>query len=232
MSSKVTQKRAKKARISQKPEAIGISSQPEVEQILVPKQPEPEPEPEPEHEVETERVEDQEADDIKEDGKNQKKKLIYEELKIDIDEFLNKVLADIAEAKVAKNKGLQVTLKGYEKHLKKIKANVKKVEPKDKKTVIRSQPSGFNKPLPITEEIAEFAGWNPNELKSRTDVTVSLCQYVKSKNLQNPDHKRTIIPDEYLCKILKYDRDTEPPLTYSTMQKYIGHLFKTEAVSA
>ncbi len=241
MSSKPAQKKAMKAKSSQDPEAIRIKKkssknapvlksevdeQKVVEQLI---KPEPEPEPEPEVvEPDVEAEADQESSETKAElkgGKDQKKKAIYEELKSDLDELLNKVLEDIADAKAAKNKGLQVSLKAYEKLLKKVKSGIKKVEPKEKKAVARSQPSGFNMPLQITDELASFSSWDPSVPKSRTDVTKLLCKYVKENNLQNPEHRKTILPDDNLCRILRYDREKEPPLTYSTMQRYIGHLF-------
>lgn len=222
MSTKPTQKRSKKVKIVQEPTAIEIEKQPEP--VVVEEVPPPEPEI-----VEDPGVESKESSEVPPEetksGKDQKKKAIYEELKEDLDELLNCILQDISEAKAAKNKGLQTTLKSYEKILRRIKTNMKKVEPKEKKTTVRSQPSGFNKPLPIAKELADFSGWNQDDLKSRTDVTKFLCKYVKDNNLQNPDHRKTIIPDDKLCKILRYDRATQPLLTYSTMQKYIGHLF-------
>jgi chromatin remodeling complex protein RSC6 len=245
MSSKPAQKKATKAKSSQDPEAIRIKKkssknapvlksevhEPKVVEQLIKTEPELEPELEPEPEVVEPDVEaeaDQESSETKaglKGGKDQKKKAIYEELKSDLDELLNKVLEDVADAKAAKNKGLQVSLKAYEKLLKKVKSGIKKVEPKEKKAVARSQPSGFNMPLQITDELASFSSWDPSVPKSRTDVTKLLCKYVKENNLQNPEHRKTILPDDNLCRILRYDREKEPPLTYSTMQRYIGHLF-------
>ena len=161
------------------------------------------------------------------EDKSQRKRHVHEELKTDVDQMLNRLLADIANAKEQKNKELVTSLKSYEKILKKVRNNVRKVEPREKKAIVRTQPSGFNMPQPITAEIANFAGWQPTEQKSRTDITVALCNYVKKHGLQNPEPKkrRIILPDERLTKLLRYDAKTEPQLTYSTMQKYIGHLF-------
>jgi chromatin remodeling complex protein RSC6 len=163
---------------------------------------------------------------------SQKKKATYEDLKNDVDELLNKLLEDASVAKMQKNKELALLLKNYEKTIKKVRASVKKVEPREKRTVSRTQPSGFSKPLPITNEIAQFAGWNPTDLKSRTDVTNSLCDYIKRNNLQNPALKREIIPDQTLASLLRYNVETDPPLSYSTMQKHIGHLFVVQEPEA
>lgn len=186
-----------------------------------------EPEP-PVAEVIEETVEEESSGDAAPQEKVHKKKQVYEELRTGVDETLNKILEDKSNAKTQKNKDLVNLLSGYERLIKKIKTNVKKVEPKEKRSVVRDKPSGFNVPLQITEEIAAFAGWQSSEKKSRTDVTKALCDYVKNHGLQQPDNKRNIIPDERLTRLLRYT-PSEKPLSYSTMQKHIGHLFVQEA---
>ena len=188
--------------------------------------PEPSPVPEPVPELpELEISVEHESESDSKDEKSQKRKAHYNELKEDLEELHNKILEDIIAAKALKNKELIASLKVYDKLIKKVKTNIKKVEPKEKRTVVRSQPSGFNKPLTITQEIADFGGWDASEKKSRTDVTILLCEYVKQNGLQKEENKRIIVPDEKLAKVLRYDARAEPPLSYSTMQKYIGHLF-------
>lgn len=183
-----------------------------------------------EAEVEEEEPIVEETDETDEQAKvkGQKKVIAYQKVRSDIDEVLNKVIADISEQKSKKNKEVTSILKNYEIILKRVKTTIKKLEPKEKKVSVKSQPSGFSKPLKITKEIADFAGWDLSDRKSRTDVTVKLCSYVSENSLQKPDHKRIIIPDDRLARLLRYDVSKDPPLTYSTMQKYIGHLFVNE----
>lgn len=83
--------------------------------------------------------------------------------------------------------------------------------------------SGLQKPMVITEDMAKFAGWTPDELHSRVDVTKVLCEYIKTHDLQNPENRRQILLDPTLKKLLKYDNDS---LTYPHMQKHLKVLFE------
>jgi chromatin remodeling complex protein RSC6 len=86
--------------------------------------------------------------------------------------------------------------------------------------------SGLLKPVRISAEMAEFAGFEPNELKSRNDVTDAICQYIKKNNLQNPKDRREIIVDSRLSKVLRFDPEVEPlPLTYFRVQLFMRHHF-------
>lgn len=97
---------------------------------------------------------------------------------------------------------------------------------KDKKPSNRKSNanSGFNKPVKISDEMAKFNGWG-DELHSRVDVTKAICAYVSENNLQNPDDRRQILPDDKLKKLLSYNGTEEEPLTYYRIQQYIKHHF-------
>lgn len=73
----------------------------------------------------------------------------------------------------------------------------------------KNQNSGLLKPVAISKEIAEFAGWNPDELHSRVDVTKSICAYIKTNGLQKISNKKNIIPDDVLKTLLKWDEDMQ-----------------------
>jgi chromatin remodeling complex protein RSC6 len=113
-------------------------------------------------------------------------------------------------------RSLNSKLKTLQKHTSKI-AKGKKV----KKAV--STNSGFNKPIPVSREMKEFAGWDKSEevLHSRNDVTKFICGYVKDKNLQYPENRQQIVLDTKLKKLL--NTDGVDMLTYSGIQKYIKH---------
>jgi chromatin remodeling complex protein RSC6 len=85
---------------------------------------------------------------------------------------------------------------------------------------------GFLKPHRITPEMAAFAGWGADELKSRVDVTNSICQYVKDNNLYDPSKRKNILPDSKLRDLLQYDPTVagNDPLTFFYLQKLIGKL--------
>jgi hypothetical protein len=71
---------------------------------------------------------------------------------------------------------------------------------------------------------------NPDDLKSRVDVTKFLCNYIRENNLQNPTDKRQIVPDAKLSKLIKYDSKKESePLRYYSLQKFLKpHFMKVE----
>ena len=80
---------------------------------------------------------------------------------------------------------------------------------------IQNQNSGLLKPVIISEEMAKFANWDKTELHSRVDVTKVICSYIKGdseanrKNLQKSSNKKTIIPDQALKDLLRWDSDSE-----------------------
>jgi hypothetical protein len=87
----------------------------------------------------------------------------------------------------------------------------KRVRPKrsTKGTQNKNQNSGLLKPVAISKEIATFAGWSPDELHSRVDVTKAICDYIKTNGLQKTSNKKNIIPDEVLKTLLKWDEDKQ-----------------------
>ena len=89
----------------------------------------------------------------------------------------------------------------------------------------RNTNSGLLKPVRLSQELADFIGCSIEELKSRVEVTTTICKYIKENKLQNPQDGRKIIPDEKLAKLLSYDLATEKELTYYSIQSYMKHLF-------
>lgn len=116
------------------------------------------------------------------------------------------------------------TLRSLIKNVKSTRSATQKLV-KQKKSKRKNTQSGFLKPVQISKDMAEFAGWEPSELKSRVDVTRYLCQYVSENNLQNPKDKREIQADKNLKQLLNYDPKKEEPLTYYYMQKKIQSHF-------
>lgn len=84
-------------------------------------------------------------------------------------------------------------------------------------------PSGFNKPSPISTELAAFLN-KPSDIQmSRTEVTRALSAYIKQHNLQNPENRKFIVPDAPLASLLRVSRDDS--LSYFNLQKHLKHLF-------
>lgn len=92
-----------------------------------------------------------------------------------------------------------------------------------RRTNTTNTPSGFHKPRPISSELATFLN-KPNDTQmARTDVTKALSEYIKRNNLQNPEDKRIIKPDQPLASLLRVNENE--PLTYFNLQSHLSHLF-------
>ena len=148
------------------------------------------------------------------------------------DEIIQLIEGEIDSLKdsPSKTKGIKF-LRSLNKKIKTLKNNSGKIiKQKSTKKTTPNVNSGFQKPVRISKEMAKFAGWNCEELKSRVDVTKYLCNYIKENNLQNPKDKRQIVSDAKLSKLLKYDAKKEP-LTYFRLQSCLkSHFPKTDAV--
>ena len=114
-------------------------------------------------------------------------------------------------------KELNLEVKDIKKEL--VKELKKRDKTKKKKSSINRPPSGFAKPTELTPELCEFMGIEKGSLKARTQVTKFFCEYFKTHNLQNPEYKRNIIPNEPLKNILNLKDDDE--VSYFNLQKYL-----------
>ena len=98
---------------------------------------------------------------------------------------------------------------------------VQKLNNKERKGV--RAPSGFVKPSPISDELANFLGKPQGCEMARTDVTREINKYIRAHSLQDKDNGRKINPDPLLCKLLKVEPDVN--LTYFNLQRYMGPHF-------
>ena len=97
-------------------------------------------------------------------------------------------------------------------------------ENKEKKT----GKSGFAKPSRISEKLADFLKVPKDKLIARCDVTKMITEYVKKNNLQNPDYKKEILPDEKLRNLLEPYFTKEDKLDYCSIQKYLKYHYLKE----
>lgn len=81
------------------------------------------------------------------------------------------------------------------------------------------KPSGFAKPSLLSDELCKFVGKPKGSLMARTEVTKFITGYIKDHNLQDPEFKRRILPDNKLNKLLKVPKSQE--LTYFNLQTYM-----------
>ena len=98
---------------------------------------------------------------------------------------------------------------------------------KPRKPVVKN--TGINKPVPISTEFAVFAGLNPELPHPRPTCNAIVHQYIADNDLQNPDDRRIILPDETLSELLDYDPDMGV-LNYSTLQTYLKHHYNVKRV--
>ena len=90
------------------------------------------------------------------------------------------------------------------------------------------KPSGFAKPSLLSDELCKFMSQPKGSLLARTEVTKFITGYIKDHNLQDPEFKRRILPDNKLKKLLNVPKNTE--LTYFNLQTYMKHHFPKPAV--
>jgi upstream activation factor subunit UAF30 len=126
---------------------------------------------------------------------------------------------------VAMGKELQGQLKVLSKEWDKQQKIIDKVQKKRQNA--KNSPSGFAKPNKISDELCDFIGEPRGTEKSRTDITRFINAYIKEHNLNKPENKRFILPDEKLRKILNVDAKEE--INYFILQKLISHHFPPSA---
>jgi upstream activation factor subunit UAF30 len=58
---------------------------------------------------------------------------------------------------------------------------------------------------------------------ARTEVTQFIIKYIKENNLQNPENRKKIMPDDTLKKLLAVKEEED--VTYFNLQKYMNRHF-------
>jgi hypothetical protein len=127
-------------------------------------------------------------------------------------------------------KETQSALKVLSKEYEKMKKTVSKSE--RKRANARTNPNGFAKPALITDALCDFLSVPKGTEMSRTDVTRKINAYIKEHNLNKPENKRIILPDEKLRKILNVKPSEE--VSFFSLQRFLSPLFvkKTPVVAA
>ena len=87
---------------------------------------------------------------------------------------------------------------------------------------------GFTQPVKISETLAKFMQVPTDTLISRTEVTKYLMQYIKDRQLENPDNRRQIWPNDALWELLGETARGELCITHFNLQKYMSvHFVKS-----
>lgn len=145
--------------------------------------------------------------------------------------LVTRIEAEIETLRSSKDKvkGIKLlrTLGKLVKQLNKDVIRVLKIKKKRVVGVDSENKSGFNKLVQISPELTAFTGWPAGTPQSRVQVTRFICAYIKEHDLQKPEDKRKILPDEKLTKLLRYDKTGEP-LTYFLIQRLIQPHFIKE----
>jgi chromatin remodeling complex protein RSC6 len=153
----------------------------------------------------------------------------FDELVASIDEEIGKL-----RETASKSKGVKF-LRTINKRVKMLKNHALRISRQRQTTRRNNTNSGFLKPVQISQDLANFTGWDKSTLRSRVDVTKYICQYIKERNLQDPTDKRQIRAgdDPKLRALLKYDPAKESkPLTYYSLQTYLKSHFVPVATPA
>ncbi len=145
-----------------------------------------------------------------------------------VDDLFSKLTAQFNDSQsilktLANN--LKILHKEVLKERKEIAKNAKKTKKKKQKKLTLN---GFAKPCLISPELAVFLGDEKNNMVARTVVTKLVLEYVKEHNLQNPENKKQILPDEKLRKLLEPHFTSEDKLEYFNIQKYLKYHFIKE----
>ena len=174
------------------------------------------------------------VDDAVSDDENKKRAVVptRDSVLADFDLMVSMIDEEIVKLREGPNKAKGVKfLRTLGKRAKVLRKNAARVLKQKHRTNRKNNTnSGFLKPVKISSEMSKFTGWNSTDLKSRVDVTKFICNYIKEKDLQNPEDRRQILADAKLSKLLKYDvTKDDKPLTYYRIQSYIKPHFVTDA---
>jgi chromatin remodeling complex protein RSC6 len=132
--------------------------------------------------------------------------------------------------KLAEYQVAHLKLQQAVKKVNKVHDAILKKEQKMAEKRIARKPCGFALPVPVSNKMCDFLGVPHGTEVARTSVTKEINNYIKTHNLQSPENKKHIIPDETLSKLLMEEYPT--PLTHFNFQKFINHHFLKSAASA
>lgn len=152
-----------------------------------------------------------------------------------IDAQINSLRANAVSAPKSGNTGVKF-LRTVASRVKQLKKDAVRVmdAPKKRPRTTTTTNGGFLKAHRVSEQMAQFAGWSADELKSRVQITKSICEYVKKNDLYEPGKRKNILPDAKLRDLLQYDPTVNgnEPLTFFYLQKLIGNLQVKDAPKA
>lgn len=148
------------------------------------------------------------------------------------------MMAELLDTLGKTSKALTAEMKMITRDVNKMRlASAKGSKKREKKVVDPDTPrklGALEKPVPITDELADFLGIAKGELYSRQFITKSINSYVKDNDIQNPENRRYILLEsEAGLKLKALLRDPDQPLTFFNIQRYLKvHYPKPEGEEA
>ena len=145
-------------------------------------------------------------------------------------------MAELLDTLSKTSKSLTLEMKALTKDVNKLR--VSKAGGKKQKRVVNPDTprklGALEKPVPITEELAEFLGLVKGEMYSRQHITQAVNKFVKDNDLQNPENRRYILLEsEAGLKLKSLLRDPDQPLTFFNIQRYLKvHYPKVESTES
>jgi chromatin remodeling complex protein RSC6 len=118
---------------------------------------------------------------------------------------------------------IQQQVRGLEKTINREQKTLRKEASKRKYKGGNKKPSGFATPTKISDELCAFMSEPDGSEVARTEVTRFIIKYIKENELQNPENRRIIVPNEELGKLLGITDDDE--VNYFNLQKFMNRHF-------
>lgn len=118
--------------------------------------------------------------------------------------------------------GLYAKLKLLERAVNKEVKTLNKAVSRNKQKGNR-KPSGFAKSSKISDSLCMFMNKPAGSEVARTEVTKYIINYIKDHNLQRPENKKFINPDNDLKSLLEVPEGGE--LSYFNLQKFMNKHF-------
>lgn len=132
-------------------------------------------------------------------------------------------MAELLDTLAKTSKSLTAEMKALTKDVNKLR--VTKTGKKQKRVLNPDTPrkmGALEKPVPISDELAEFICLTKGEMYSRQQVTQLINKFVKDNDLQNPENRRYILLEsEAGLKLKSLLRDPDQPLTFFNIQRYL-----------
>jgi TPP-dependent 2-oxoacid decarboxylase len=94
-----------------------------------------------------------------------------------------------------------------------------------KKNEKNKKPKGIAMPTKVSDTLCNFMEQPINTKISRTNATKYLMNYIKTKQLIDPNNKKIIIPDNILWGLIGDEAKNEETLDYFKIQKYLNNHF-------